>query len=139
MRTLLLIALAGAFALSTVGATSCGTSDSLGGGSSHKSKAQRRAAKRLKARRAAKRLRARRAARVHTRRHTAARSAAPTRAAAQPQCDPNYSGACLDPNASDYDCLGGSGDGPKYTGTVTVVGVDHYDLNRDSDNIACEP
>ncbi len=29
-------------------------------------------------------------------------------------CDPNYSGACLDPNASDYDCAGGGGDGPKY-------------------------
>ena len=33
------------------------------------------------------------------------------------ECDPNYSG-CLDPNASDYDCAGGSGDGPKYTGRV---------------------
>lgn len=53
-------------------------------------------------------------------------------------CDPNYTGACLDPNASDYDCAGGSGDGPKYTGTVTVVGDDHYGLDRDGDGIACE-
>lgn len=30
-------------------------------------------------------------------------------------CDPNYEGACLDPNSSDYDCQGGSGDGPDYT------------------------
>jgi hypothetical protein len=28
-------------------------------------------------------------------------------------CDSNYTGACLDPNASDYDCAGGSGNGPK--------------------------
>lgn len=47
-------------------------------------------------------------------------------------CDPNYSG-CLDPNAYDYDCSGGSGDGPEYTGTVTVLGDDHYDLNADPD------
>jgi hypothetical protein len=54
-------------------------------------------------------------------------------------CDPNYVGACLDPNASDYDCAGGEGNGPEYTGPVTVVGSDHYDLNRDPDNAACEP
>ncbi|HWI23040.1 MAG TPA: hypothetical protein VNT22_10555 [Baekduia sp.] len=53
-------------------------------------------------------------------------------------CDPNYSGACLDPNASDYDCSGGSGNGPKYTGTVTVVGSDHYDLDADGDGTGCE-
>src|SRR4051812_571610 len=52
--------------------------------------------------------------------------------------DPNYSG-CLDPNASDYDCSGGSGDGPRYTGEVRVVGDDRYDLDRDGDGIACEP
>ena len=58
---------------------------------------------------------------------------------AQPaNCDPNYKGACLDPNASDYDCVGGSGNGPKYTGTVTVVGYDHYGLDSDGDGIGCE-
>lgn len=56
----------------------------------------------------------------------------------EPSCDPNYSGACLDPNASDYDCIGGSGNGPRYTGTVRVVGDDHYDLDRDGDGIGCE-
>ena len=55
------------------------------------------------------------------------------------ECDLNYSGACLDPYASDYDCEGGSGDGPEYTGTVTVVGEDHYDLDADSDRTGCEP
>lgn len=54
------------------------------------------------------------------------------------ECDPNYSGACLSPTASDYDCAGGSGDGPEYTGTVTVVGEDHYGLDSDSDGVGCE-
>lgn len=53
------------------------------------------------------------------------------------ECDPNYSG-CLDPNASDYDCAGGSGDGPLYTGTVEVIGEDHYGLDSDGDGIGCE-
>jgi hypothetical protein len=53
-------------------------------------------------------------------------------------CDPNYAGACLSPNSSDYDCAGGSGDGPDYTGYVEVVGDDHYDLDHDGDGIACE-
>jgi hypothetical protein len=56
-----------------------------------------------------------------------------------PNCDPNYQGACLDPNAVDYDCAGGSGNGPKYTGEVRVVGVDHYELDRNGDGIGCEP
>jgi hypothetical protein len=56
----------------------------------------------------------------------------------EPSCDSNYSGACLDPAASDYDCEGGSGNGPYYTGTVTVVGEDHYELDADSDGTGCE-
>jgi hypothetical protein len=54
-------------------------------------------------------------------------------------CDPGYEGACLDPDASDYDCAGGSGDGPDYVqGPITVVGDDHYGLDSDGDGIACE-
>ncbi len=53
-------------------------------------------------------------------------------------CDPNYSG-CLNPNSPDYDCEGGSGDGPDYTGTVTVLGTDHYGLDDDGDGIGCDP
>jgi hypothetical protein len=53
-------------------------------------------------------------------------------------CDPNYEGACLDPTSSDYDCESGSGDGPDYTGEVTVVGDDHFDLDRDGDGIGCD-
>jgi hypothetical protein len=53
-------------------------------------------------------------------------------------CDPSYEGACLDPNSPDYDCEGGTGDGPDYTGPVTVVGDDHFGLDRDGDGSACE-
>lgn len=56
----------------------------------------------------------------------------------QPDCHDSYEGACLDPSASDYDCLGGSGDGPKYTGTVTVVGPDVFGLDGDGDGTGCE-
>jgi len=57
---------------------------------------------------------------------------------ARSDCDASYEGACLDPDALDYDCAGGSGDGPEYTGTVSVVGDDHYDLDRDGDGVACD-
>lgn len=53
-------------------------------------------------------------------------------------CDPNYTGACLSPDASDYDCAGGTGDGPKYVGPVQVIGSDVYGLDRDGDGYACE-
>ena len=53
-------------------------------------------------------------------------------------CHPSYEGACLDPNASDCDCAGGSGDGPFYTGPVRVVGPDVFDLDRDNDGLGCE-
>ena len=53
-------------------------------------------------------------------------------------CDSNYKDACLDPGASDYDCEGGSGDGPKYVrGPIQVVGDDHYQLDANGDGIAC--
>jgi hypothetical protein len=57
---------------------------------------------------------------------------------ASTECDPNYTGACLKPNVSDYDCEGGSGDGPYYTGEVTVVGEDHYGLDANNNGVGCE-
>lgn len=55
------------------------------------------------------------------------------------KCDRNYSGRCLKPNVSDYDCAGGSGNGPYYVqGPVRIVGNDHYRLDADGDGIACE-
>jgi hypothetical protein len=52
-------------------------------------------------------------------------------------CHPSYSG-CLQMNAGDYDCAGGSGDGPNYTGPVEVYGSDPFDLDRDNDGWGCE-
>jgi hypothetical protein len=52
-------------------------------------------------------------------------------------CTPGYT-PCL-PRASDYDCRGGSGDGPKYVdGPVRVTGSDPYDLDRDHDGVGCD-
>lgn len=53
------------------------------------------------------------------------------------KCHPSYSG-CLNPDASDYDCAGGSGNGPYYTGRVRVIGPDVFGLDRDGDGWGCE-
>jgi hypothetical protein len=59
--------------------------------------------------------------------------------AAKQKCDRNYKGRCLKPNVSDYDCAGGSGNGPYYvSGPFRSVGNDHYRLDADHDGIACE-
>lgn len=51
-------------------------------------------------------------------------------------CD-GYS-PCLPP-APDYDCAGGSGDGPEYAqGPIEVTGSDPYELDSEGDGIACE-
>jgi resuscitation-promoting factor RpfB len=57
-------------------------------------------------------------------------------AAGTSNCTDGYS-PCLPP-ASDYDCAGGSGNGPKYTGPVRVTGSDPYDLDRDGDGVGCD-
>jgi hypothetical protein len=51
-------------------------------------------------------------------------------------CTPGYS-PCL-PRASDYDCRGGSGNGPKYTGPVRVTGSDPYRLDGNRNGVGCE-
>ena len=58
--------------------------------------------------------------------------------AAKRKCHKSYRGRCRRPNASDYDCRGGSGNGPLYTGRVEVEGEDHYELDRDGDGVGCE-
>ena len=59
--------------------------------------------------------------------------------APDPKCDSNYSGACLTPGIGDYDCAGGSGNGPNYVyGTVRVIGSDIYGLDADGDGYGCE-
>ena len=63
---------------------------------------------------------------------------APVGDAPAANCDPNYAGACLNPSSPDYDCAGGAGNGPDYTGTVRVVGNDHFGLDADRDGVGCE-
>jgi len=64
---------------------------------------------------------------------------APAPTPAAPKCHPSYSGVCLRPDSPDYDCAGGSGDGPDYVqGPFKVVGPDEYGLDRDHDGIGCE-
>lgn len=55
-------------------------------------------------------------------------------------CTPGYS-PCLQLGPSDYDCAGGSGDGPAYADpgvTYRVTGSDPYDLDADNDGYGCE-
>lgn len=54
------------------------------------------------------------------------------------KCHSSYKLKCLDPYASDYDCIGGTGNGPKYTGLVRVVGPDVFRLDADRDGWGCE-
>jgi hypothetical protein len=54
------------------------------------------------------------------------------------RCHPSYKLKCLKPNAYDYDCVGGSGNGPLYTGLVRVVGPDVFRLDADHDGWGCE-
>lgn len=54
-------------------------------------------------------------------------------------CHPSYPSVCLAPNAGDYDCAGGSGNGPNYVrGPIKVLPPDPFDLDRDGDGIGCE-
>jgi len=55
-------------------------------------------------------------------------------------CTPGYS-PCLRMGPSDYDCYGGSGNGPAYTQpgvTYQVTGSDPYGLDADGDGYGCE-
>jgi hypothetical protein len=62
------------------------------------------------------------------------------RKAAQAQaCDPSYVGECLKDGIGDYDCAGGSGDGPNYVHSeVKVVGPDVFGLDANGNGIGCE-
>lgn len=55
-------------------------------------------------------------------------------------CTPGYR-PCIANRASDVDCYGGSGNGPRYTrpGVVyRVQGADRYGLDADNDHRGCE-
>lgn len=65
----------------------------------------------------------------------------PPPAPAQPlaavgNCHPSYT-PCV-PRDSDVDCAGGSGNGPSYSGRVSVIGPDEYGLDGNGDGVGCE-
>jgi hypothetical protein len=65
----------------------------------------------------------------------------PTTPAAKPPpaCNPAYPDVCLKDGIGDYDCAGGTGDGPNYvTGPLKVRAPDPFDLDRNGDGIGCE-
>ena len=56
-------------------------------------------------------------------------------------CTPGYSPCLIYHDGADYDCYGGSGNGPYYTapGTVyTVTGSDPYGLDANHNGLGCE-
>jgi len=62
-------------------------------------------------------------------------------ASPSPTCTAGYDPCLVYHSGADYDCYGGSGDGPYYTepGVVyTVTGSDPYALDADNDGTGCE-
>lgn len=54
-------------------------------------------------------------------------------------CNSSYPDVCLQDGIGDYDCAGGSGNGPNYIeGPLRVLPPDPFDLDRDKDGIGCE-
>lgn len=54
-------------------------------------------------------------------------------------CDPSYPDVCLQMGIGDYDCAGGSGNGPNYVeGPIRVVGSDPFGLDGNGDGWGCE-
>jgi hypothetical protein len=74
-----------------------------------------------------------------THRPPTTRPAPKTTSAPAGNCDPAYPGSCLHDGIGDYDCSGGSGNGPNYvSGPIRVRAPDPFDLDRDGDGIGCE-
>jgi outer membrane biosynthesis protein TonB len=54
-------------------------------------------------------------------------------------CHPSYPDVCIPIGSADYDCAGGSGNGPNYiSGPIRVLPPDPYDLDRDGNGWGCE-
>jgi hypothetical protein len=54
-------------------------------------------------------------------------------------CDPSYPDVCIPIGSADYDCAGGSGNGPNYIqGPIRVLPPDPHGLDRDGDGWGCE-
>jgi hypothetical protein len=71
----------------------------------------------------------------------ATKKPAPTRSSSSPRanCDSAYPDACLHDGIGDYDCAGGSGNGPNYIGgPIEVRAPDPFGLDADHDGVGCE-
>jgi micrococcal nuclease len=65
--------------------------------------------------------------------------ATPASPAPSDNCDPSYPDVCIPVGSEDYDCAGGSGDGPNYiTGPLRVLPPDPHHLDGNGDGIGCE-
>ena len=74
-----------------------------------------------------------------TRRPATTHRAAPTTAPPARNCDPAYPDKCLHDGIGDYDCAGGSGNGPNYvSGPIRVRPPDPFGLDADGDGVGCE-
>jgi PASTA domain len=63
----------------------------------------------------------------------------PPTTSAPKNCDPAYPDVCLHDGIGDYDCAGGSGNGPNYVdGPIRVLSPDPFDLDRDGDGTGCD-
>jgi hypothetical protein len=59
--------------------------------------------------------------------------------AAPSNCDSAYPDSCLRDGIGDYDCAGGSGNGPNYvSGPIRVLPPDPFKLDADGDGVGCE-
>jgi len=66
-------------------------------------------------------------------------AASPPAVPAPANCDPAYPDTCLTDGIGDYDCAGGTGNGPNYvTGPITVRYPDPFGLDSDGNGIGCE-
>ena len=54
-------------------------------------------------------------------------------------CHSSYQGFCVKVGVGDWDCAGGSGNGPNYVPVrVRVVGYDEFGLDNDNDGFGCD-
>jgi hypothetical protein len=63
----------------------------------------------------------------------------PSTAPPSQNCDPAYPDNCLHDGIGDYDCAGGTGNGPNYVdGPITVLPPDPFGLDGNGDGVGCE-
>jgi hypothetical protein len=68
-----------------------------------------------------------------------AKAPPPPATTAPRNCDPAYPDVCLHDGIGDYDCAGGTGNGPNYVrGPIRVLPPDPFGLDADGDGTGCD-